>query len=198
MKKSILLATVAVALCTMGSGEAKGRQRSSVDIRALIQKRAESAHVLMQKAESAKKNFFAKAKAGDIKGAKTALNTLSSLGSGCNPAILASEALITAAHNGNLKVAQFLCENLGADTNFERLGDDKQTPLMAAARAGKLEMVKFLLDKGADIKKTTQRTSRMISGHRKYYGGKTAIDAAKEGGKINVINYLINYLKSVQ
>lgn len=57
--------------------------------------------------------------------------------------------LTIAAHGGDLEIIECLIAG-GAELNSP--GDDRNTPLIAAAVAGKSEAVTLLLDEGADVK----------------------------------------------
>ena len=53
-----------------------------------------------------------------------------------------------AAQNGHTEVVRFLVEEGKADV--DKVNDNNQTPINVAADGGRLEVVQFLLSKGAD------------------------------------------------
>lgn len=120
------------------------------------------------------------------------------------------ETIHEAAGEGNIaKVQRYLDEDSGVDS-----GDDNGegwTPLMWAARERQLDMIKFLVDKGANVNaKATGGTTALIwAAYKgqldvvKYLvedygadvnaednGGKTALMWAKDQGKLDVVEYL--------
>ena len=57
-------------------------------------------------------------------------------------------ALVQAAQQGFVEVVRFLVEEGKADV--DKVNDNNQTPINIAALMGRLEVVQFLLSKGAD------------------------------------------------
>lgn len=92
------------------------------------------------------------------------------------------EALIREADGGNLEEVKSIVAG-GADVNWQ-LQYTGLTPLMAAASNGKTEVVRFLLDKGADPAV-------------KDANGKTALDRAKMFGASDVVKLLGGYDKTL-
>ncbi len=93
------------------------------------------------------------------------------------------EALIRESDGGYLKEVQSIVEG-GGDVNWtmERSG---LTPLMAASSGGHIEVVKFLLSKGAIE-------------NRKDANGRTALDRAKLVGAMTILNFLAGVTKDTQ
>jgi hypothetical protein len=58
-----------------------------------------------------------------------------------------NKALLLFAMNGQLPAVQYLIESKGANPNYL---EAQQTPLSKAAKEGKADVVKYLLDQGAD------------------------------------------------
>lgn len=75
------------------------------------------------------------------------------------------------------EIADFLIQK-GADPNIASNNDFKVTPLHSAAHNGAIELVKLLLQNGADI-------------YAKTVEGQSALDFAKEGNSTKIINLLI-------
>ncbi len=86
--------------------------------------------------------------------------------------------IVEYAEKGDLKAVQ-QCINKGIDVDTRGDDDFKGTALMWSAGMGHLDIVKYLLDKGADINKKDEL-------------GDTALMWASYGGKLNVIKYLIS------
>merc|ERR1712137_220509 len=82
-----------------------------------------------------------------------------------------------AAADGNLdKIKQKLANGIVAPDEQDANG---KTPLMEAARWGYLEVVKYLKEQGADIKKTTTE-------------GSTPLHIAAEGGHVNIVTFFLD------
>merc|ERR1712137_98709 len=82
-----------------------------------------------------------------------------------------------AAADGNLdKIKQKLANGIVAVDEQDANG---KTPLMEAARWGYLEVVKYLKEQGADIKKTTTE-------------GSTPLHIAAEGGHNDIVSWLLD------
>jgi len=124
--------------------------------------------------------------------------------------------LIEAIENGNLKAAQSALRN-GADVNKMGYESPNRTPLMIAAEEGKENLVKLLVEYGADVnaKDHYGDTALMLAanaGHLNVveflvehganvnavaagyiYAGSTALIYASEKGQVNVVKYLIKH-----
>ena len=85
------------------------------------------------------------------------------------------EALIRESDGGYLKEVQSIVEG-GGDLNWT-MEPSGLTPLMAASSGGHIEVVKFLMSKGAIE-------------NRKDANGRTALDRAKLIGALQVVNFL--------
>ena len=101
---------------------------------------------------------------------------------------LSSGALSEAAKKGDLKMVKFLIK-AGIKVD-ERSSFGSETPLIKAAYYGKIEVLKFLLEIGADIKASDYRGNTPLlnaawSGHTKIVG-----ELLKQGAKINEKNNL--------
>jgi len=87
-----------------------------------------------------------------------------------------SSALAAAAHKGYLTTAKYLLDN-GADVNDPGNYLPPSYPLHTAVKQGNMEMTSLLLDLGADLE--------LQDG-----SGKTAIEFAREGNDMHIINIL--------
>ena len=87
-----------------------------------------------------------------------------------------SDSLILAIHLGNIKIVKLLVAH-GADINLAEVGNG-DTPLMRAAWKGFDNIVKFLLEEGAQINKVN-----------KY--GWTALMLAATEGRVKVVKHLL-------
>lgn len=89
-----------------------------------------------------------------------------------------SNALTEAAIAGDLDKVEYAI-NSGADINFKReiWMEGKKTPIIFAWEKGHLKIVKYLIDKGANI-------------DDKNKNGRTPLMLAIEGGNFNYLNYL--------
>lgn len=89
-------------------------------------------------------------------------------------ALTTKSPFFEAARNNQITALEIL-HNAGA--NREARDGDQNTPLIIAAKAGKLEAVEWLLDHGADIYAKAER-------------GKTALDWAKANGHQKIAELL--------
>ncbi|VDK40693.1 unnamed protein product [Taenia asiatica] len=92
--------------------------------------------------------------------------------------------LISACRNGKLDIVKYLVDECGADmeqvgtVHFDGEAVEGVTPLWCAAAANYLEIVRFLVDRGADVNRTTITNS-------------TALRAACFDGHEEVVRYLV-------
>ncbi len=93
-----------------------------------------------------------------------------------NPAL--TDQFVKASYNGDLVLVKKLY-NEGADINAESKANYDTTALVTAANSGKIEVVKFLLEKGVDV---NQKTS----------GKSTALSSALLGGHVEMVKLLIS------
>ena len=76
-----------------------------------------------------------------------------------------------------------LLESVFSDDKAHNAGEDGVTPLMAAAYAGNLEAVKFLVETKKEDVKARDKSA--------WFGeGKSALDYAQKQGKVEVVNYI--------
>ena len=83
-----------------------------------------------------------------------------------------------AAYRGHLQIVKVLVEEGNASVNLKN-GDSK-TALVIASEVGALEIVKYLLEKGANV-------------HGEDNQGKAPIIAAVMNGHLHVVSYLLRY-----
>jgi ankyrin repeat protein len=91
-------------------------------------------------------------------------------------------ALGAAALGGQMDTARALIE---AGASIEGKSASGLTPLMNAARVGQLEMVRYLLDVGADVQRRFQEL--------RWEPSRSALDFAVEGGHEEVAAYLLEH-----
>ena len=77
---------------------------------------------------------------------------------------------------------EYLIEQ-GADVNYEVTGDE--TPLINAAWSGHFDIVKLLVDNGADVNKSSRESYFFSSRLR------TPLKMAKLEGHTDIVNYLM-------
>ena len=80
---------------------------------------------------------------------------------------------------GNLEKASFLIDN-GADANGKRVYWDQKTPLMQAVRGEHLDMVKLLVEKGADLEEN------------RGYGKGYLLELAIDYENVKILEYLLS------
>ena len=93
------------------------------------------------------------------------------------------EALVRDADGGDLEEIKSIIQG-GGDVNWQ-LEPTGLTPLMAAASSDKIEVVRYLLDHGADL-------------NLKDANGRTALDRAKMFGANDVVKLINQYLQKKQ
>jgi len=71
-------------------------------------------------------------------------------------------ALDTACRNGDREMAELLL-SFGADVNISLIGHVNYTPLRSAAQSGNLDLVKFLISKGARINQDSSEHESVLS-----------------------------------
>ncbi|KAH9279482.1 Protein fem-1 -like protein C [Echinococcus granulosus] len=100
-------------------------------------------------------------------------------------------ALISACRNGKPDIVRYLVDDCGADmeqvgtVHFDGEAVEGVTPLWCAAAANYLEIVQFLVDRGADVNRTTITNS-------------TALRAACFDGHEEVVRYLVEQGANVE
>ena len=100
-------------------------------------------------------------------------------------------AIHIAAYSGNLGVVRLLCQEYGVDVNcsFSETLEEKAktgiTPLEWAARNGRTEVVKLLLDNRADVNA------------RRHTGGVTPLYVAAQDGHTEVVKLLLDHKAEV-
>ena len=96
------------------------------------------------------------------------------------------EKLHFASEEGEAEEVRRLVHNHAVDVNFE-MGQDQRTPLIEAAREGHAEIVKTLLDAGADIDRACARwrlTPLLLAARKNHYEiVKLLLDAGAEVDK---------------
>ncbi|VDM16744.1 unnamed protein product [Hydatigera taeniaeformis] len=99
--------------------------------------------------------------------------------------------LISACRNGKLEIVQYLVDECGADmeqvgtVHFDGEAVEGVTPLWCAAAANYLEIVRFLVERGADVNRTTITNS-------------TALRAACFDGHEAIVRYLVEQGANVE
>lgn len=118
--------------------------------------------------------LYAAARSGDLE------RTQSELADGADPdsrhPLTLDTPLIEGARGGHLKVAEVLVD-YGADVNLQ--GEAWYTALHCAAAAGHVDLVKWLLDKGANV--------TLFRGHN------TPLHSAAASGQLEVVRILLQH-----
>lgn len=92
---------------------------------------------------------------------------------------LLKEALFSAASSGNMNILEYLISSLHLDLDSRDSTARQRTPLMDASYYGRLESIKYLIDKGADIKARDSES-------------KTALYHAIRSDEIAVVEFLLS------
>lgn len=98
---------------------------------------------------------------------------ISGVASGQPPSVERNQALVQAAHNGDLRRIKALLDS-GADVNAKDYGDG--TALMEAVKSGDARVLRRLVEAGADVNARAK-------------AGDTALMVATEFGRMKAVRY---------
>lgn len=123
-----------------------------------------------------------------------------------------AEDITHSIRNGNLGYIKYLIEDMEIDVDYFIEGKISTVPIEFAASCGKLDIVKYLLENGADIGSTINSAAKqghldivkyLVEEEEEYAHGGALICAAR-GGHLDIVKYLVeeeanvNYKDSYQ